>query len=146
MSAHHISLRAKSDILTVTAFVGSLADVATEKRAALDGAIESLAKLRPRVDRLVRLRAELVGSLSVAERDRADEAIDIILDRLDDARIEVCKCMKACRQAMSYAERFARFAARAMAGDVEADTLETAAAAIAAGCAGLISVNAKRAA
>lgn len=134
MNAHQASLRAKSDILTVTAFVDALADVAAEKRAALNAALEELGPLRARVERLTRMRVELGDSLSPAERDDADAAIDMASDRLDDARIEVCRRMKACRQAASYAERCARFAGRAVTGNVEKETLATAAAAIATAC------------
>lgn len=64
-----------------------------------------------------------------AAKDARDE-LDATIDRLVAARTEAEAALERCNASCEYAERISAFAARAMAGDVDPETLAEAAAAI----------------
>lgn len=74
------------------------------------------------------VRAFAMARADEAKRARAE--LDASVDRLIASRQEADAALERCRLACELAERMTVFAARAMAGDVEPETLAEAAAAI----------------
>lgn len=80
-----------------------------------------------------RADVECLRGYAVALADaavRARECLETDIDRLVQARLQAEESLERCRAACEYAERVSVFAARAMAGDVDPQTIREAADAI----------------